>query len=60
MSKNVSKEKREKLISEIKAIRNYIVAAPQDENTGNLLVYLSEIEKDIKGRKYGLLFEEHR
>ena len=60
MSTNISKEKREKLISEIKAIREYISAAPQDENTGNLLTYLSEIEKDIKGKKYGLVFEEHR
>lgn len=60
MSKNISKEKREKLIGEIKAIRDYIVAAPQDENTGNLLTYLSEIEEDIKGKKYGLVFEEHR
>ena len=60
MSKNISKENREKLIGEIKAIRDYIVAAPQDENTGNLLTYLSEIEEDIKGKKYGLVFEEHR
>lgn len=48
MSTNISKEKREKLISEIKAIREYISAAPQDENTGNLLTYLSEIEKLFK------------
>ena len=60
MSTNTSKEKREKLISEIKAIRDYIATSPQDENTGNLLTYLSEIEKDIKGKKYGLVFEEHR
>lgn len=60
MSKNISKEKREKLIGELKAIHDYIAAAPQDENTGNLLTYLSEIEKDIKGKKYGLVFEEHR
>ena len=60
MSTNISKEKREKLISEIKTIRDYISAAPQDKNTGNLLTYLSEIEKDIKGKKYGLVFEEHR
>lgn len=60
MSTNISKEKREKLINKIKAIHDYIAAAPQDENTGNLLTYLSEIEKDIKGKKYGLVFEEHR
>lgn len=44
MSTNISKEKRENLIGKIKAIREYIAAAPQDENTGNLLTYLSEIE----------------
>lgn len=60
MSTNISKEKRDKLIRKIKTIRDYIAAAPQDENTGNLLTYLSEIEKDIKGKKYGLVFEEHR
>lgn len=33
---------------------------PQDENTGNLLSYLSDLEKDVNGKKYGLVFEEHR
>ena len=60
MSTNVSKEKREKLISEIKAIKSYIAAVPQDENTNQLLTYIADIEKDIKGKKYGLVFEEHR
>lgn len=32
----------------------------QDENTGNLLSYLSDLEKDVNGKKYGLVFEEHR
>lgn len=60
MSTNVSKEKREKLVEKIKAIKNYIATAPQDENTARLLTYIAEIEKDIKGKKYGLVFEEHR
>ena len=60
MSTNISKQKREDLLNKIKEIRNYIAAAPQDENTGNLLSYLSEIEKDVNGKKYGLVFEEHR
>lgn len=60
MSTNISKQKRDDLISKIKEIRTYISSAPQDENTGNLLTYLSEIEKDVKGKKYGLVFEEHR
>jgi len=60
MSKNISKEKRDDLIAKIRCIRTYISAAPQDENTGALLVYLSELEKEVRAKKYGLVFEEHR
>lgn len=60
MSTNISKQKREDLLSKIKAIRAFLSAAPQDENTGNLLSYLSDLEKDVNGKKYGLVFEEHR
>jgi len=41
-------------------LREYIATAPQDENTANLLAYLSELEKDVGAKKYGLVFEEHR
>ena len=57
---NISKQKRDDLIAKIGQIRTFISAAPQDENTGNLLTYLSELEKDVRGKKYGLIFEEHR
>ena len=60
MSTNISKQKREDLLNKIKEIRNYIATAPKDENTGNLLSYLSDLEKDVNGKKYGLVFEEHR
>ena len=60
MSTNISKQKRDDLLTKIEEIRRYISNAAQDENTGNLLSYLSEIEKDINGKKYGLVFEEHR
>ena len=60
MSTNISKQKRDDLIAKIKAIRAYISATPQDENTGKLLTYLSDLEKDVNGKKYGLVFEEHR
>lgn len=60
MSTNISKQKREDLLNKIKEIRAFISAAPQDENTGNLLSYLSDLEKDVNGKKYGLVFEEHR
>ncbi len=60
MSTNISKKKRDDLLNKIKQIRAFIAAAPQDENTGNLLSYLSDLEKDVNGKKYGLVFEEHR
>lgn len=60
MSTNISKQKREDLLAKIKEIRTFISSAPQDENTGNLLLYLSDLEKDVNGKKYGLVFEEHR
>ncbi len=60
MSTNISKKKRDDLLDKIKQIRAFIAAAPQDENTGNLLSYLSELEKEVNGKKYGLVFEEHR
>ena len=60
MSTNISKQKRENLLAKIKEIRTFISAAPADENTGNLLSYLSDLEKDVNGKKYGLIFEEHR
>ena len=60
MSTNTSNQKREDLLNKIREIRTYISSAPQDENTGNLLSYLSDLEKDVNGRKYGLVFEEYR
>lgn len=60
MSTNVSKQKRDELTAKLADIRTYISTAPQDENTERLLTYLGQIEKDVKGKKYGLVFEEHR
>lgn len=56
---NISKRKRHELIGRIKEIRDFIAAAEQDDNTAKLLAYLSELEKDVNGKKYGLVFEEH-
>ena len=36
------------------------IVPKEHENTGNLLSYISELEKDVNGKKYGLVFEEHR
>ena len=60
MSTNVSKQKRKDLAEKIKKIYKYIAKLPQDENTCNLLAWLSEIEKEINAKKFGLVFEEHR
>jgi len=60
MSINVSKQKRKDLTDKIKKIHKYIAGAKQDENTRNLLIWLSEIEKEINVKKFGLVFEEHR
>ena len=57
---NISKQKRDDLMAKLSQIRAFILAAPQDENTGSLLTYLSELKKEVKIKKYGLVFEEHR
>ena len=57
---NVSQQRREESIKRIKEIRDFISHSAQDENARRLLTYLSELEKEIKGKKYGLVFEEHR
>lgn len=57
---NVSQQRREESIKRIREIREFITRSAQDENAGRLLTYLSELEKEIKGKKYGLVFEEHR
>ena len=60
MSTNISKLHREDLLYKIRQIRTYIASAPQDQNTGYLLQYLDELVKEVKGKKYGLVFEQHR
>lgn len=60
MASNLSKEKRENLIEKINQIKTFIQSFLQDQNTQNLLSYISEIEKDINCKKYGLVFEEHK
>lgn len=60
MTTNISKEKRDILVNKIKEIKQFIASSPQDENTSTLLSYIADIEKDIKGKKYGLIFEEHK
>ena len=60
MSTNLSKQKREDLLSKIEEIRNHIKTKLYDENAGKLFGYLNELVAQINGQKYGLVFEEHR
>lgn len=60
MSTNISKQHREELLEKIRQIRSYIAAVPQDANTRNLMQYLDELNKEVNGKKYGLVFEQHR
>lgn len=45
MSTNISKQKREDLLNKIKAIRAFISAAPQNENTGNCFPIFPTLKK---------------
>jgi adenine-specific DNA-methyltransferase len=57
---NISKQKRETLVAKANEIKAFIKNAPQDENTARLLSFVAELEKEIKSKKYGLVFEEHK
>lgn len=57
---NVSKLHREDLLNKIQQIRTYIASAPQDQNTGNLLQYLDELVKDVKGIFYGTYRQKNK
>lgn len=57
---NISKDNREALLRKISELREFVASAQQTTRTGELLKYISEVEKDVKGKKYGLIFEEHK
>ena len=60
MTTNLSKERRDTLVAKINEIKEFIEHQQQDENTINLLSYINELEKEIKSKKYGLVYEEHK
>ena len=60
MSTNLSKQKRETLLNHIEEIRTFLNKSLNDENARNLAGYLNELSSEIKGQKYGLVFEEHK
>ena len=58
---NLSKARRERLVAEVGAIRAYLErSAGTDTNATRLLEFAAELEKEVRGKKYGLVFEEHR
>ncbi|NLC92651.1 MAG: site-specific DNA-methyltransferase [Treponema sp.] len=60
MSTNISKQKRDDLLAKIEQIKTYIQKSEYDQNITTLLQYLNELTKEVNGKKYGLVFEEHR
>lgn len=60
MSTNKSKEKREELLAKLEQIRRYIAESSESDDRDALLTALGDIEQDINGRKFGLVYEEHR
>lgn len=56
---NNSKKKREELLKYVSSLRELVITSTQGNDTAHLLKYLAEIENDICGRKFGLVFEEH-
>ena len=58
---NLSKARRERLVAEVAEIRAYLEkSAGSDTNATRLLAFVAELEKEVCGKKYGLVFEEHR
>ena len=58
---NISKARREKLIANVAAIKAFLEkSAGADTNAVRLLSFAAELEKEVRGKKYGLVFEEHR
>ncbi len=58
---NISKAKRERLIAEMGEIRAFLEkSACADTNALRLLQFAAEVEREVRDKKYGLVFEEHR
>lgn len=60
MSTNISKKRRDELTQNLEEIRSYIEKAAQDEKTARMLANITEVEKELGKKRYGVLFEEHR
>lgn len=60
MSINLSKQCRDELLDKIEQIRTFLNKSIYDENARKLAGYLNELTAEVKGKKYGLVFEEHK
>lgn len=60
MSTNISGEKRQALLSKIAEIKLFIEQNSNDKNASQLISYLGDLTREVNGKKYGLVFEEHR
>ena len=59
MSTNISGKKREALLSKIAEIKTFIEKNADEKNASQLLSYLGDLSREVNGKKYGLVFEEH-
>lgn len=58
---NLSKQHRDDLVRKLGAIKNYLEASKAtDTNAVQLLRFAAEVEKEVRTKKYGLVFEEHK
>ena len=60
MSKNLSKENKTKLLEDLARVKAHLSAGEKNEETARLIACIDEVEADLKSRRYGLVFEEHR
>jgi len=56
---NLSKKRREELIGKINEIRAFLEQSG-DTNATRLITFAAELEKEVRQKKYGLVFEEHK
>lgn len=58
---NLSKQRRDDLVKKLGAIRGFLEkSASGDTNVVRLLQFAAELEKEVRTKKYGLVFEEHK
>lgn len=56
---NLSKIHREELVAKIGKIKEFLQQSP-DTNAVQLLSFAADLEKEVRNKKFGLVFEEHK